>query len=70
MLALRRGKGMVVDAADPDSVSVGSFFTNPILAAGGCLAALQRRVVARLGEGSEAPRWPAPDGRMKPSAAG
>ncbi|MCU1438193.1 MAG: UDP-N-acetylmuramate dehydrogenase [Naasia sp.] len=31
VLALRRGKGMVVDAADPDSVSAGSFFTNPIV---------------------------------------
>ena len=28
--ALRRGKGMVIDPADPDSVSAGSFFTNPI----------------------------------------
>ena len=31
MLALRRGKGMVIDPDDPDSVSAGSFFTNPIL---------------------------------------
>src|SRR4051812_1891912 len=31
VLGLRRGKGMVIDPADPDSVSVGSFFTNPIL---------------------------------------
>ena len=31
VLALRRGKGMVIDPADPDSVSAGSFFTNPIL---------------------------------------
>ena len=28
VLGLRRGKGMVVDPADPDSVSAGSFFTN------------------------------------------
>ena len=35
VLRLRRGKGMVVDPADPDSVSAGSFFTNPILDAGG-----------------------------------
>ena len=32
VLALRRGKGMVIDPADPDSVSAGSFFTNPVLA--------------------------------------
>ncbi|MCS5734415.1 UDP-N-acetylmuramate dehydrogenase [Herbiconiux daphne] len=31
VLALRSGKGMVLDAADPDSVSAGSFFTNPIV---------------------------------------
>ena len=31
VLELRRGKGMVIDPADPDSVSAGSFFTNPIL---------------------------------------
>ncbi|WP_166876128.1 UDP-N-acetylmuramate dehydrogenase [Salinibacterium sp. ZJ450] len=31
VLALRASKGMVLDAADPDSVSAGSFFTNPIV---------------------------------------
>jgi len=31
VLHLRRGKSMVVDPGDPDSVSCGSFFTNPIL---------------------------------------
>ena len=31
VLALRASKGMVLDAADPDSVSSGSFFTNPIV---------------------------------------
>lgn len=31
VLALRAAKGMVLDAADPDSVSCGSFFTNPIV---------------------------------------
>lgn len=33
VLAVRRGKGMVVDAADPDTRSVGSFFTNPVVEA-------------------------------------
>ena len=32
VLALRASKGMVLDPADPDSVSCGSFFTNPIVA--------------------------------------
>lgn len=31
VLALRRGKGMVLDEADHDTWSAGSFFTNPIL---------------------------------------
>lgn len=31
VLDLRRSKGMVLDPGDPDSVSAGSFFTNPIV---------------------------------------
>ena len=31
VLALRRAKGMVLDAADQDTWSAGSFFTNPVL---------------------------------------
>lgn len=31
VLRLRRSKGMVLDPADPDSVSAGSFFTNPVV---------------------------------------
>ncbi|MGW2193649.1 UDP-N-acetylmuramate dehydrogenase [Streptosporangium sp. NPDC001682] len=34
VLELRAGKGMVLDAADPDTRSAGSFFTNPILTGG------------------------------------
>ena len=33
VLELRRGKGMVLDAGDPDSRSAGSFFTNPVVPA-------------------------------------
>ena len=55
VLELRRGKGMVLDAGDPDSRSAGSFFTNPIVpsekAVEGC------------------PSWPAGDGAVKLSAA-
>ena len=32
VLQLRRAKGMVLDARDPDTRSAGSFFTNPVLA--------------------------------------
>ncbi len=64
VLALRRGKGMVLDPADPDSVSAGSFFTNPILDAG-AFAALEERAA----EHGRPPRFPEPDGRVKTSAA-
>lgn len=46
VLALRSGKGMVLDPDDPDSVSAGSFFTNPIVS----------EHVARTLPG-DAPRW-------------
>lgn len=68
VLALRRGKGMVVDPADPDTRSAGSFFTNPILSPEE-FAGLERRVADRLGPGVEFPRYPEPDGRTKTSAA-
>jgi UDP-N-acetylmuramate dehydrogenase len=68
VLALRRGKGMVVDPDDPDSVSAGSFFTNPILDPN-AFARLEERVRARLGADAAPPSWPEPDGRVKTSAA-
>jgi len=63
VLELRRGKGMVVDPADPESVSAGSFFTNPILDAE-AFAALAQRTAP-----DTPPSWPEPDGRVKTSAA-
>jgi UDP-N-acetylmuramate dehydrogenase len=68
VLALRRGKGMVLDPGDPDTVSAGSFFTNPVLDAG-AFAALQERAAQRLGPGVRPPAWPADDGQVKTSAA-
>jgi UDP-N-acetylmuramate dehydrogenase len=68
VLALRRAKGMVVDPADPDSVSAGSFFTNPILDAE-AFAALDARASERLGPDARPPRFAEPDGRVKTSAA-
>jgi UDP-N-acetylmuramate dehydrogenase len=68
VLALRRGKGMVIDPADPDSVSAGSFFTNPILEPE-AFAALEERARARLGDDVRVPRFLQPDGRVKTSAA-
>jgi UDP-N-acetylmuramate dehydrogenase len=69
VLALRRAKSMVVDPADPNRRSAGSFFTNPVV------ADAVADEVARLAEGaggaaaSSMPRWPAGDGRAKLSAA-
>ncbi len=53
---------MVLDGADHDTWSAGSFFTNPILDAAG-FGELERRV------GAAPPRYPEPDGRIKTSAA-
>ena len=68
VLDLRRAKGMVLDPADPDTVSAGSFFTNPILDADAFFA-LEERVRERLGDDARLPRYPEPDGRIKTSAA-
>jgi UDP-N-acetylmuramate dehydrogenase len=63
VLGLRRAKGMVVDPEDPDSVSAGSFFTNPILPLTAFEALQQRAAPERP------PAWPEADGRVKTSAA-
>jgi UDP-N-acetylmuramate dehydrogenase len=55
VLALRRGKGMVLDADDHDTWSAGSFFTNPF--------------VDEDQVPPGAPAWPQPAGRVKTSAA-
>jgi UDP-N-acetylmuramate dehydrogenase len=68
VLALRRGKGMVLDPADADSVSAGSFFTNPILRTRD-FDALARRVAERLGPDVSPPAWPVAERAVKTSAA-
>lgn len=68
VLALRRGKGMVLDPDDPDTRSAGSFFTNPILDPA-AFAELTARVAERLGPDARPPAFPEPDGRTKTSAA-
>jgi UDP-N-acetylmuramate dehydrogenase len=55
VLALRTRKGMVLDPADHDTWSAGSFFTNPVVG------------TAAVPDG--APAWPQPDGAVKTSAA-
>ena len=68
VLALRRGKGMVLDPGDPDTRSAGSFFVNPVLDAGQ-FAALQAAAAARCGPDVRIPRYPADPGHVKVSAA-
>jgi UDP-N-acetylmuramate dehydrogenase len=73
VLELRRGKGMVLDPADPDTRSAGSFFTNPVISAGQ-FEDLEARVAARLPAGGTAvriPHWPEGNeaGTLKISAA-
>lgn len=58
VLDVRRSKGMVLDIDDHDTWSVGSFFTNPVVAP---------QFSAQLPD--EAPRWPMRDGLIKLSAA-
>ncbi|WP_446220825.1 UDP-N-acetylmuramate dehydrogenase [Micromonospora sp. IBHARD004] len=64
VLRLRAGKGMVLDAADPDTWSVGSFFTNPVLEREAY--ELLRERAADLGE---PPAWPGAGDVVKVSAA-
>jgi UDP-N-acetylmuramate dehydrogenase len=66
VLELRRGKGMVVDPADPDSRSAGSFFTNPVLTTAE-FAALEQRATAR-GAGT-VPSFPGGPATVKVPAA-
>ncbi|MER7758905.1 UDP-N-acetylmuramate dehydrogenase [Streptomyces sp. NPDC097619] len=68
VLRLRAGKGMVLDPADHDTWSAGSFFTNPILTDAD-YAAFLARVHDRLGPDTTPPAYPAGDGRTKTSAA-
>jgi UDP-N-acetylmuramate dehydrogenase len=55
VLALRKGKGMVLDEADHDTWSVGSFFTNPVVTP---------QFYQDLADKADlpVPQYPAPDG--------
>ncbi len=55
VLDLRKGKGMVLDEADHDTWSVGSFFTNPVVA---------QQFYQDLADDADlpVPHYPAPDG--------
>jgi UDP-N-acetylmuramate dehydrogenase len=62
VLALRRAKGMVLDAGDPDSVSAGSFFVNPVVDGA-------RVAIIEAAAGEPPPRFAGGNGRFKVPAA-
>jgi UDP-N-acetylmuramate dehydrogenase len=64
VLRLRAAKGMVLDPADPDTRSVGSFFTNPVLT-----EQAYELLRERAGDLGDPPSWPGTDGLVKVSAA-
>jgi UDP-N-acetylmuramate dehydrogenase len=63
VLAIRRAKSMVIDEADPNSRSAGSFFKNPIVE-----SARLDEIAARA-DGRAVPSFPAAEGRVKVPAA-
>ena len=68
VLGQRRGKGMVLDPADPDTRRAGSFFTNPILSPEE-YEAFRERAVGRLGPEVPIPGHPDGQDNVKLSAA-
>ncbi len=69
VLRLRRAKSMLVDPADPNRRSAGSFFTNPVVPKDVAEKVVQRALEAGLVKSAgEVPQWPAPDGRVKLAA--
>jgi UDP-N-acetylmuramate dehydrogenase len=55
VIALRRSKGMVLDPSDSESVSAGSFFTNPLLTPAELTALLERCEQLGLGVPTQFP---------------
>jgi len=71
VIELRQRKGMVIDPADPDTRSAGSFFVNPVLDAA-ALAAVEAAARARCGPDTRVPRFEVEgsgDGLVKVPAA-
>lgn len=66
VLALRRGKAMVLDPADPNTRSAGSFFTNPVLSRAAFDAFAKRAESLQIG--GTIPSFPADGGFKVPAA--
>ncbi|MBM3789922.1 MAG: UDP-N-acetylmuramate dehydrogenase [Acidobacteria bacterium] len=70
VLRIRRGKGMVIDPADPDSRSVGSFFKNPVISRDTLSRAEQAAVrQGCLAPGQKLPHFETARGEIKIPAA-
>ena len=70
VLALRRSKSMVIDEADDNRRSAGSFFTNPVVEAAVAAALVEQAVREGVAASAAAvPRFPADEGRVKLAAA-
>ncbi len=65
VLAIRKRKAMVIDAADPDSRSVGSFFVNPVVT----VDEFDRIKTRALRISQDIPAFPVDRGMIKLSAA-
>ncbi|HEU4387372.1 MAG TPA: UDP-N-acetylmuramate dehydrogenase [Blastocatellia bacterium] len=68
VLAIRRSKAMVIDPADPDSRSVGSFFINPVVTPGE-FEKIQPHAARRGVNAENIPTFPAGGGKVKLAAA-
>jgi UDP-N-acetylmuramate dehydrogenase len=68
VLAIRKAKAMVIDRADPDSRSVGSFFVNPLVTPEK-LGEIERGLLGHSSTPAKIPAFPAPRGMIKLSAA-
>lgn len=69
VIALRRRKSMVLDPADPNRRSAGSFFTNPIVEASVADEVVRRALAAGIAKDARAvPRWAEAGGRVKLAA--
>ena len=69
VLRLRRSKSMVIDPSDPNTRSVGSFFTNPVVTrAKADQVANQALSLGLITSPDQMPRYPQEDGRVKLAA--
>jgi len=64
VLAIRRGKAMVIDPSEPDSRSAGSFFVNPTVTVEG-FSRMKSLSEPWLHPGEEIPSYPAGDNLLK-----